>query len=376
MKTAPGKCYYNFLQSDAEQALVRGNPAFETPLNECAAGQHITLVSFGEEGLQQLLALRRTTGCTDALGCSDGHLYAVTESGAERKDGKPKYALPYWERRGRKLICSYRKAEKRQQKDAAGWNGDRESAVLSDGAALLFPSFRRLKYYSAADDFFHHFRLYAPRGKSGGLPLLVFLHGAGGIGEDNTRQMWELLFLRIRLLLHRRKCVLLAPQLSCVKQYNSDAHSAMLGELLVWVQREKQTDPARIYLAGLSYGAHAVFYEAMRRPERYAAAMILSGWWYTQERAESFGTVQDADRWHAPLDDDSIARLCDVPLLFVHSENDKSCPAGDVPAEDLRRLGADVRYEKYQRFGHGVFIPFSLGRNWDGWMFQQKKQKK
>ena len=234
----------------------------------------------------------------------------------DERFGERRFTLVSFEEAGLQQLWEQRKAQ-----------GCTEGMFCNDGCVYVI---------TETEDFFHRFRLYTPRGKAQNLPLLVFLHGLGEMGTDNSRHLWTVLFLRVRLFLRREKCVLLAPQLSFTRMFNSDEYSAALEAMIDWTEREKQTDPARRYIVGRSYGAHGAFYEAMRRPERYAAAMLLSGWWYTEEVAKLRKTPQGADIYHATLSDDALARLREVPLLFVHSENDKACTIRGIHGDALR----------------------------------------
>ena len=365
--------FFGLPQDEAARTRIFGSNAFRVLLRETVGQETIALLACGETGIPLLTALLPPNEELELHG-SDGYCYQLTPQGltrtqaaAHNKAGRTKY----WLRMYRRYLHLLRRREKQFQKDKADCANLRENAVLPDGRALWYPAFRRLKYYHAASagrDCCPRFRLYAPRGEKP-YPLLVFLHSAGVFGQDNFRHMLEAQFWYLRLRFRGRRCAVLAPQLGVKGRYNSEEHSEILGEMVDWALRETKADANRIYLSGLSYGAHGALYEALRRPGRYAAVLLVSGWWYTKSEMARVGQGEtEPDIYHSALDETLCSRLKDVPLSFVHSENDRVCPVTGLPQEELQAAGVQAQYDKRQRFGHAVFIPYILFHAWDEWI--------
>src|SRR6476660_7715447 len=103
------------------------------------------------------------------------------------------------------------------------------------------------------------YRLFIPPGykKSQDYPLILWLHGAGGIGDDNLRQIIDDQVPGTRLWtrpenLVRYPAFVLVPQSSA--RWPQVHLTAVLG-ILESVRSEFHIDPRRIYLVGQSIGA-------------------------------------------------------------------------------------------------------------------------
>jgi predicted peptidase len=140
-------------------------------------------------------------------------------------------------------------------------------------------------------------------------PLILFLHGGGESGDD--LELVKKHGLPKELLGGRKlPCIVLAPQNPDKLRLWDDR--ALMGFI---EQRCKtlRVDPRRIYLAGMSRGAHGAYMLAVQNPGRFAAvAMVCGG-----------GPVAYAKR------------AKDTPFWFFHGDRDRN-----VPTEESRRLHA------------------------------------
>jgi predicted peptidase len=202
-------------------------------------------------------------------------------------------------------------------------------------------------------------------------PVVVFLHGAGERGDDNSKQ---LLYLPERMAepAWRQKfpCFLIAPQCPAEKRWVEvpwEAHEStpmtdptpqmlavagMLEELL----KSEPADPRRVYLTGLSMGGYGVWDFAMRRPERFAAvAPVCAGG-----------------------DESKAGRLAETPVWAFHGDADKT-----VPVERSRRMieaihaaGGKPKYTELPSVGHNSWNhAYSDASGLLEWMFQQENRK-
>jgi predicted peptidase len=103
-------------------------------------------------------------------------------------------------------------------------------------------------------------------------PLLVFLHGAGEVGEDLSRVMRH---GPPKLAAGGRKFpfVLVAPQ-SPHLLWNPLEVNAFTEEMV----KTLKVDPRRVWITGLSMGGNATWMAASIQPELYAAAVPICGW--------------------------------------------------------------------------------------------------
>ncbi len=207
--------------------------------------------------------------------------------------------------------------------------------------------------------------------KPGKFALLLFLHGAGERGNDNSRQLINnfpdvMAYCRH----HEMKIVVLAPQ--CPKEcrwvevdWGKKAHTmpetpsmpmGMVLKLLDAKCAEFSIDPAQIYVTGISMGGFGSWDLLCRRPDTFAGALILCG---------------GADVKQAP-------KLVDIPILFYHGDHDKTVPTSrsrDM-AQALKEAGGK-KFE-YREIDGGHFIwklVYTDASNLD-WLFSHKKQVK
>lgn len=199
--------------------------------------------------------------------------------------------------------------------------------------------------------------------------LLVFLHGAGSVGDDNWRQA------RIPgppivgfLKRHQVKAVVLFPQCAAGKQWvdvpwdslshrmpeHPSEHMGRALELLDSKLGEFQPDPRRLYVGGISMGGYGAWDMASRRPGLFAAALPICG---------------GADTTLAPA-------LKDLPVYTLHGELDGAVPvsrARDMVAA-LRTAGnRSVTYVELPGTGHNAWDPAFADERALDWLFSQKR---
>ena len=133
------------------------------------------------------------------------------------------------------------------------------------------------------------YRLYVPadRGDGKPLPLLLFLHGAGDKGDNNTDQTRDAEILDILTENAKYPCVLLAPQCP-TDGYWSGADSsrnpsgldvlAAVKDLITSVQGEYNVDSSRLYITGFSMGGYGVYGMLAKYPTMFACAVPCAGW--------------------------------------------------------------------------------------------------
>ncbi len=210
------------------------------------------------------------------------------------------------------------------------------------------------------------------------MPLILYLHGAGAIGDDNithittkdaasfvTEEMQEL-----------HPCYVLAPQLS--ERYTAAGESpADEQSAKGWTDEEVQealmetieeiagtngnVDMDRIYITGHSMGALGVWGMIAAYPDVFAAAVPISGLW-----------------------DGSVDDLVDLPIWIFHGEKDEVVPVDreTMLRDRLEELGGNVRMtiytdEDFAAAGvtdpHGANVPAYSDQEMFDWMFDQKR---
>ncbi len=179
-------------------------------------------------------------------------------------------------------------------------------------------------------------------------PLLVFLHGGSGRGDDLN------LVSRYGPPAVIQKhpdfpFVVLSPQ--CPKgEIWTDTD--LLISLLDHVIANYRIDRTRVYLTGMSLGGRGTWYLAYKHPNRFAAIVPVCSW------------AQNAD-W-APV-------LKDVPVWVFHGDNDKRVPLSE--SEDmvkaLHSVGNDAKFTVLPGRGHDIADVYENPDLWK-WLLQHR----
>jgi predicted peptidase len=198
------------------------------------------------------------------------------------------------------------------------------------------------------------YRLFRPQA-SGTLPLVVYLHGSGGLGDDNLKQMGlgNVFGTRVWALPENQKlfpCYVVVPQTDrgwaryappspgdsvarIVPGLGDGARLAL--EIVDGLRREFAIDERRIYVTGQSMGGAGTWHMTGQRPRLFAAAVACCG-----------SRTSDAAV-------DSVA----TPLWNFHGGADATVPPAlsrDRIAA-LRKAGGHPLATEYAGVGHNVW---------------------
>ena len=200
------------------------------------------------------------------------------------------------------------------------------------------------------------YRIFVPAGydEKQHYPLILYLHGGGGRGNDNTQQLdVGPISLAKKSSVSDTPFIVLAPQCPSSRKWmdkyvaappylnhnqdkypESDIVKAII-KLIEHTSRTYSVDKRRLYISGFSMGATGVWDIITRHPDMFAAAVILSG-----ENDPSKGY-----------------KLVDMPIWAFHGQLD-----GIAPVENTRKMidsiranqGKKIKYTEYPDSGHGI----------------------
>lgn len=211
--------------------------------------------------------------------------------------------------------------------------------------------------------------VYSPAGKAADkMPLLIYLHGAGGVGDEIHRIRGQSSQVVAGIGKFKKgPCLVVAPQ--CLKQTKQGRGTWVPEDLNILLQHLKATlpvDEKRIYLTGNSMGGYGSWVWGGNNPEHFAAiAPVVGG----IGRGGPKDVTPDIDKW--------AANLAKVPVYAFAGGQDRV-----VPAERSERMVAAIRkaggtrakIKVYPEEGHGAGrIVWSTAEVYD-WMFAQKRQ--
>jgi predicted peptidase len=213
------------------------------------------------------------------------------------------------------------------------------------------------------------YRLFVPdaRARVRPLPVIIYLHGGGGAGTDNLKQiaggntngthLWTSAEMQ-----GRHPAFVLAPQLPGDHQWSapdSDAvapYAALVLELLASLNKEFATDPDRVYLMGQSRGGRGTWDLISKRPDLFAAAVPVCG-------------------------DGKASRVVAaraLPIWAFHGARDQTIPVTGSRelVSALRAAGSAVKYTEYPDAGHNVWTLAFAERELPEWLFAQRRAKR
>lgn len=208
------------------------------------------------------------------------------------------------------------------------------------------------------------YRLYAPGAakRDQELPLILYLHGSGGAGTDNRKQISGGNVLGTHLWIEpamqeRHPAFVLAPQIPETTRWHSSGdeslpHVAALLELLNELRSELRIDPRRVYVIGQSLGGFGAWDLIAKHPEIFAAAVPLCGGGDTKR----------------------ILLARNVAVWAFHGAKDPTVLASHSRemVAALRTVNSSVRYTEYPDVGHNVWARAFRERDLPAWMFAQR----
>lgn len=241
-----------------------------------------------------------------------------------------------------------------------------------ESAADIYEVFAQ-KTFTGSNGLTMPYRLYVPAdydAEKYTYPVLLFLHGAGERGDDNTLQLknaMQLLFDDVESPIY--ECIVIAPQCAEGNQWvdtpwadgnylmslldESKSNECAL-ELLASVEKDYSVNAARRYVMGLSMGGFGTWDMLMRHSEMFAAGIPICG----------------------GADPDCAFEVVDTPIYTFHGTEDTTVPFAGTRdmVQAIRDEGGElVNFVAAEGYGHLVW---DYAVQYDGltsWLFSQKK---
>jgi predicted peptidase len=214
------------------------------------------------------------------------------------------------------------------------------------------------------------YRLFRPEA-AGKLPLVMYLHGSGGLGDDNEKQLGlgNIFGTRIWVLPENQKrfpCYVVAPQTDRGWiRYDDSKQPAQelpgLGdgsrlalEIVDRLSRQFPIDDRRIYVTGQSMGGAGVWHVIAHRPAFFAAAIPCCGSASSENGAEAIRT----------------------PLWNFHGDADQTVPVS-VSRNRIaarRKAGGRPLYTEYANVDHDSWQWAYTEPALMTWVFAQRRR--
>lgn len=210
------------------------------------------------------------------------------------------------------------------------------------------------------------YRLFIPNSANSDqeLPLILYLHGSGGAGTDNRKQLSGGNARGTHVWIEssaqeRHPAFVLAPQIPETSSWHSSSdestpHVVALLELLDELRSELHIDARRVYVVGQSRGGFGVWDLIARHPDLFAAAVPLCGGGDMKRILSARNVAVWA--FHGAKDD---------TVLVARSRE---------MVDALRTVNSSVRYTEYPDVGHDVWIRAFEERDLPEWLFSQQRR--
>jgi len=195
-------------------------------------------------------------------------------------------------------------------------------------------------------------------------PLVLFLHGGGGRGDDNLKQIQGGNGFIIDLLIKpesqaKYPCFVLAPQSPQQEgwiEYDSITPTPQLQltlEVIEHLTKRFNIDTKRIYVVGQSMGGFGTFAIVTMQPGLFAAAVSICG----------------------GGDQSKAGRIANVPIWVFHGEQDESVKVERSRSmiDAITRAGGKPKYTEYKGEGHLIWSKVVNEPELLPWMFSQKR---
>lgn len=232
------------------------------------------------------------------------------------------------------------------------------------------------KEFVGADGSKHKYRVFIPSGfdanKANTYPLVLFLHGAGERGDDNTIQLKHgAPEFASTARQAEYPCIVIAPQCPRDEKWvsvdwspatgkgtfpeePSPAMKVALGIVNEWIEGGR-VDRSRVYITGLSMGGYGTWYASAMKGNPFAAAMPICG--------------GGDPTW--------VKRYASMPIWTFHGTNDQAVPVirSREMIAALKEAGQkpEPKYTEYEGGDHDVWTETYKRDDAFAWLFNQKK---
>lgn len=232
------------------------------------------------------------------------------------------------------------------------------------------------KAFEASNGTSLNYRLYVPASydENKSYPVVLFLHGAGERGSDNSSQLVNMMPYLFSIKDNPyHESIVIAPQCPSGQQwvdtpwgngnYSTEAikesnELTAVAELIEGIDEQFSTDKNRYYVIGLSMGGFGAWDMIMRHTELFTAAMPLCG----------------------GADPQMAEGLVNFPIKTFHGVSDSTVPSAGTKAmvEAIKQACADAGVEEkiiYEPLAADHIIWNTVAKNatHSKWLFKQVK---
>jgi predicted peptidase len=260
----------------------------------------------------------------------------------------------------------------KEAQDAAARGGRGNTANIVQPDAFQARTFSNVKYEHSLP-----YRLFIPTGYSSSksYPLVLFLHGAGERGTNNTSQLTANRGATVWAEPSNQSvnpCFVLAPQCPSDEKWTEHPGQGsysfdnvkpedydelpMVMDIISDLKKEFNIDVSRIYITGLSMGGYGTWFMICKYPNVFAAALPCCG----------------------AGDPSKASVIAHIPIWTFHGDQDTTVPvsASREMIVAVKNAGGSPKYTEYPGVGHNSWVNAYSEKELISWTFAQKLQEK
>ena len=264
-----------------------------------------------------------------------------------------------------KKFCRIYADKNREEGIIQGWLKDTdETRIVNQGKDI--GSFKSYRFIDKENETAFPFRFKRSKGETP-QPIVIYFCGAGSVGIDNFKPFTETIPRLFQLVGHTYNFLIPQPKTSVnyaktVEEENAqiDTYTSSVKKLVELLAENGSIDKNRIYVFGNSLGGCLTWRFAYHFPDFCACAMPVIG---------AFDLVIEGSRYG------EFERLVNLPIWVAHSSDDKivNIDRDDHAVARLKELGGNVKYTRWDKYGHAMAGKFYFREKWADWMFAQNK---
>ncbi|MBC8084543.1 MAG: prolyl oligopeptidase family serine peptidase [Hymenobacter sp.] len=202
-------------------------------------------------------------------------------------------------------------------------------------------------------------------------PIILFMHGAGERGTDGLAQTQAGLPASIREHPERWPALVVMPQCPAERYWTEPAMQEMALATLAQEQKAFRSDPARVYVTGLSMGGYGSWLMAAQQPAQFAAVVPICGGAYLPGHRAAQFPAQPPGLY------ETIARGIgsSAPVWAFHGADDSVVPVAETRqlVAALQAAGGTVQYTEYPGVDHNSWTQAYNEAALATWLFQQRR---
>jgi predicted peptidase len=252
---------------------------------------------------------------------------------------------------------------------------NRRQFCLSSGAALLLPKrivvaqrasvfLAKIHQNSRGETMPYRFFVPGDYSQQKKYPLVVWLHGSAGRGNDNLKQISGGNTIGSHVWTEpqsqsKRSCLVVAPQCpdnelwATLDTAKPTEQLRLVFELLQDLQRTFSIDAQKLYVTGQSMGGFGTWSAITQYPRMFAAAVPICG----------------------GGDENQASKLTRMPIWAFHGEKDEavSVERSRKMITAIRHSGGLPKYTEYKGAGHVIWDKVFREPELLSWVFEQNR---